>query len=126
MPNISFDIFFQEDIINITASRSGGSAPKIKPAWKVRTAPKLPPKEPPVNPKTAAFGPPKLLKQASPESSKTPSKPSATASKPSTAKPAANPKETPKPKGETNEAAKKPAEAKKTPKLKDQANGKAS
>ncbi|KAI9739364.1 MAG: hypothetical protein M1834_007577 [Cirrosporium novae-zelandiae] len=40
MPNISFDIFFNEDIINLTASRSNG-APKVKPAWKVRSAPKL-------------------------------------------------------------------------------------
>ena len=120
MPNISFDIFFQEDIINITASRSGGSAPKIKPAWKVRSAPKLPPKEPPVDPKVAAFGAPKL-KQPGSDSSKALSKPST-----STAKPAAKSKEAPKANDQANAAAKKPTEAKKVPKLKEQANGKAS
>lgn len=45
MPNISFDIFFDQDFINVSASR-GKTAPKEKPEWKVRTAPKLPPKEP--------------------------------------------------------------------------------
>jgi hypothetical protein len=106
MPNISFDIFFQDDIINITASRSGGSAPKVKPAWKVRTAPKLPPKEP-FEPKTErAFGPPKL-KQAP---------------QPSTAKPKPKEiKEAPK----VEEAAKQPAAPKKIPKLGPAANGKA-
>jgi len=49
MPNISFDIFFDQDFINISASR-GKHAPKAKPEWKVRTAPKLPPKEQPVDP----------------------------------------------------------------------------
>lgn len=44
MPNVSFDIFYDLDFINVTATRSG-AAPKVKPAWKVRTAPKLPPKE---------------------------------------------------------------------------------
>jgi len=44
MPNISFDIFFDQDFINVSASR-GKTAPKAKPEWKVRTAPKLPPKE---------------------------------------------------------------------------------
>ncbi len=43
MPNISFDIFFDKDFINVTATR-GHTAPKAKPEWKVRTAPKLPPK----------------------------------------------------------------------------------
>lgn len=43
MPNISFDVFFDTDFINITATRAQG-APKVKPAWKTRTAPKLPPK----------------------------------------------------------------------------------
>lgn len=43
MPNISFDVFFDKDFINITATR-GQTAPKAKPQWKVRTAPKLPPK----------------------------------------------------------------------------------
>jgi len=43
MPNVSFDIFFDKDFINITATR-GVTAPKAKPEWKVRTAPKLPPK----------------------------------------------------------------------------------
>ncbi|OAP55694.1 hypothetical protein AYL99_09846 [Fonsecaea erecta] len=43
MPNVSFDIFFDKDFINITATR-GQTAPKAKPEWKVRTAPKLPPK----------------------------------------------------------------------------------
>jgi len=44
MPNVSFDIFYDLDFVNVTATRSG-AAPKVKPAWKVRTAPKLPPKE---------------------------------------------------------------------------------
>jgi hypothetical protein len=48
MPNVSFDIFYDLDFINITATRSG-AAPKVKPAWKVRTAPKLPPKEVPAS-----------------------------------------------------------------------------
>lgn len=55
MPNISFDIFFNEDIVNVTASRSQGSAPKVKPGWKTRTAPKLPKKQ---EPKTSAFAKP--------------------------------------------------------------------
>ncbi|MCJ1477469.1 hypothetical protein MMC13_006141 [Lambiella insularis] len=88
MPNISFDIFFQDDIINLTATRSQGSAPKVKPAWKVRTAPKLPPKEP-VQPPTSVFG--KQQKKL----------------------PAPEPKAAPKAKEETS----KPAEAKKIPKL---------
>lgn len=46
MPNVSFDVFFDKDFINITATR-GTTAPKAKPEWKVRTAPKLPPKEKP-------------------------------------------------------------------------------
>lgn len=49
MPNISFDIFFDQDFINVSASR-GKHAPKAKPEWKVRTAPKLPPKEQPEDP----------------------------------------------------------------------------
>ena len=48
MPNVSFDIFYDLDFINITATRSG-AAPKVKPAWKVRQAPKLPPKETPAS-----------------------------------------------------------------------------
>lgn len=88
MPNISFDIFFQDDIINLTATRSAGSAPKVKPAWKVRTAPKLPPKEP-VQPPTSVFAAPKQKKLPAPE------------------------KTAPKAKEES----KKPGEAKKIPKL---------
>ena len=49
MPNISFDIFFDKDFLNISASR-GRIAPKAKPEWKVRSAPKLPPKEIPTDP----------------------------------------------------------------------------
>ena len=49
MPNISFDIFFDKDFVNISASR-GRVAPKAKPEWKVRSAPKLPPKEVPAEP----------------------------------------------------------------------------
>ena len=45
MPNVSFDIFFDQDFINVTATR-GKTAPKAKPEWKVRSAPKLPPKAP--------------------------------------------------------------------------------
>lgn len=48
MPNISFDIFFDQDFINVTATR-GKTAPRAKPEWKVRSAPKLPPKEQPVD-----------------------------------------------------------------------------
>ncbi|MCJ1408846.1 hypothetical protein MMC19_002923 [Ptychographa xylographoides] len=101
MPNISFDIFFQDDIINITASRSQGTAPKVKPAWKVRTAPKLPPKEP-IEPKTAAFGKPNpnKLKELPP------------AKAPDAAKATAKPKEAPQVNGDV----KKP-EVKKIPKL---------
>jgi len=44
MPNISFDVFYDQDFVNFTVSR-GGAAPKAKPAWKIRSAPKLPPKE---------------------------------------------------------------------------------
>ena len=65
MPNISFDIFFNEDVVNITASRSQG-APRVKPAWKVRTAPKLPPRTPPQKP-TAAFGKPQQKALPAPE-----------------------------------------------------------
>lgn len=46
MPNISFDIFYNTDLVNFTVSRSGG-APKVKPDWKVRQAPKLAPKPKP-------------------------------------------------------------------------------
>lgn len=46
MPNISFDIFYNTDLVNLTVSRSGG-APKAKPDWKVRQAPKLAPKPKP-------------------------------------------------------------------------------
>ena len=63
MPNISFDIFFDQDFLNFTATRSGGSAPKVKPAWKVRTAPKLPPKE---QPEANQGGRPTLRKIAPP------------------------------------------------------------
>lgn len=63
MPNISFDIFFNEDVVNITASR-GNSAPKVKPGWKTRVAPKLPPKEPP-QPATAVFAKPSREEESS-------------------------------------------------------------
>jgi hypothetical protein len=56
MPNINFDIFYDTDTINITASR-GTNAPRAKPSWKVRQAPKLPPREPPQPPAAKAFGP---------------------------------------------------------------------
>ena len=46
MPNISFDIFYNTDLINFTISRSGG-APRAKPDWKIRQAPKLAPKPKP-------------------------------------------------------------------------------
>ncbi|EXJ82540.1 hypothetical protein A1O3_06353 [Capronia epimyces CBS 606.96] len=49
MPNVSFDIFFDKDFINVTATR-GYRAPKAKPEWKVRTLPKLPPKAEPEDP----------------------------------------------------------------------------
>ena len=50
MPNISFDIFYDQDILNFTATRAG-AVPKVKPEWKVKSAPKLAPKDVPV-PKT--------------------------------------------------------------------------
>jgi hypothetical protein len=56
MPNISFDIFFDQDFINVTATR-GKTAPRAKPEWKVRSAPKLPPKEQPVDRSGAARPP---------------------------------------------------------------------
>ena len=46
MPNIDLQFFYDQDVFNFTATRSQSGAPKIKPAWKVRTAPKLAPKEP--------------------------------------------------------------------------------
>ena len=116
MPNISFDIFFQDDIINITASRSGGSAPKVKPAWKVRTAPKLPPKEPPLPKAAAAFGSAKAKQIETKQLTET--KP---AVKPKAEKPTPKPKEAAK----ANGIPKKPTEVKKSPKLKDAANAKA-
>ncbi|MCJ1254807.1 hypothetical protein MMC24_002623 [Lignoscripta atroalba] len=94
MPNLSFDIFFTDDVINITASRSQ-NAPKVKPAWKVRTAPKLPPKEPPAPP-TAVFARPRIQDV-------TDDKPASTKKVPKLkdapkAKAAPTPKATPKPK----------------------------
>ena len=80
MPNISFDIFFDKDFVNISAAR-GRTAPKAKPEWKVRTAPKLPPKDVPAEPfstprpaqrekLTASRQPaPKLRDQKKPENS---------------------------------------------------------
>ncbi|KEF57677.1 uncharacterized protein A1O9_05595 [Exophiala aquamarina CBS 119918] len=56
MPNVSFDVFFDKDFINITATR-GITAPKAKPDWKVRTAPKLPPKQTPVDNSTSGRTP---------------------------------------------------------------------
>lgn len=67
MPNITFDIFYDTDIVNITASR-GSKSPKVKPAWKVRTAPKLPPKQPPVPKVQSAFGGPQPRIKELPES----------------------------------------------------------
>lgn len=58
MPNISFDVFFDQDFINVSASR-GKHAPKAKPDWKVRTAPKLPPKEQPADPSGTPRPPPR-------------------------------------------------------------------
>ncbi|MCJ1376845.1 hypothetical protein MMC20_008090 [Loxospora ochrophaea] len=75
MPNISFDIFFNDDVLNFTASRSQG-APKVKPAWKVRSAPKLPPKEPP-KPATSVFAAPKARITELPEPATTKKTPKA-------------------------------------------------
>lgn len=58
MPNLSFDVFFDQDFINISASR-GRNAPKAKPEWKVRTAPKLPPKPEVADSKGTARPPPR-------------------------------------------------------------------
>ncbi|EXJ54052.1 hypothetical protein A1O7_09389 [Cladophialophora yegresii CBS 114405] len=73
MPNVSFDIFFDKDFINITATR-GQTAPKAKPEWKVRSAPKLPPKpvpedhsgqpRPPPREKLTSLRQPQKLQQA--------------------------------------------------------------
>jgi hypothetical protein len=60
MPNISFDIFFDQDFINVTATR-GRTAPKAKPEWKVRSAPKLPPK-PAAPPEPGSVRPPQRPK----------------------------------------------------------------
>ena len=54
MPNLSFDIFYNDDLVNITASRAQG-APKVKPGWKARAAPKISQKEKPTP--QSAFGP---------------------------------------------------------------------
>ena len=64
MPNVSFDVFFDKDFINITATR-GIVAPKAKPEWKVRTAPKLPPKEVPKDPNDHGPRPPQRQKLTS-------------------------------------------------------------
>ena len=107
MPNISFDIFFNDDVINLTASRSQG-APKVKPAWKVRSAPKLPPKEPPAL-ATAVFAPKSKAQTAKPKSlteSKTPSD--------SQASPKLNNKVS-----DSTQGTKSASEPKKIPKLKD-------
>ena len=74
MPNINFDIFYDTDTVNFTASR-GTAAPKVKPAWKVRSAPKLPPKTPPQPRAAAAFGPKQTPSEAGsdkPEKKKAP------------------------------------------------------
>jgi hypothetical protein len=63
MPNINFDIFYDTDTINITASR-GTNAPRAKPSWKIRQAPKLPPREPPQPPAAKAFGPKSTTQQS--------------------------------------------------------------
>ena len=42
MPSAKFDVFWDWDYITVTATRSQG-APKVTPAWKGRTAPKLGP-----------------------------------------------------------------------------------
>jgi len=62
MPNLSFDIFYDQDILNFTATRAG-AVPKVKPEWKVKSAPKLAPKEVP-EPK---YGPrPRIQKVVNP------------------------------------------------------------
>jgi hypothetical protein len=63
MVRLSGDLDIGVDFVNLTFSWPQG-APKVKPAWKVRTAPKLPPKpkalpasstgRPPVRPKINA------------------------------------------------------------------------
>jgi hypothetical protein len=73
MPNINFDIFYDLDTVNFTASR-GTAAPKVKPAWKVRSAPKLPPKEPPQPRVAQAFGPKKTSSESGSASSDAPKK----------------------------------------------------
>ena len=99
MPNISLDIFFDQDILNVTATRSR-TTPRVKPAWKVRTAPKLPLPEGP-DPKTKHFGPQKLQgapKTAASKPNSTPaaSKPAASADKPAEGQPKKLPKLPPK------------------------------
>lgn len=43
MPSAKVDFVWDWDFLNVTVTRSQG-APKVTPAWKGRTAPKLPPK----------------------------------------------------------------------------------
>lgn len=118
MPNISFDVFFDTDFINITATRAQG-APKAKPAWKTRSIPKLAPKplpppskdsprppkltgprvtelpedEPAPKPKAKAAAP-KVKQAETPDTDSAP-KPKAAAPKKDAPKPKAAPKATP-------------------------------
>ena len=71
MPNISFDIFFDQDIINLTATRSGSGAPKVKPGWKVKTAPKLAARE---GPRPTTISRPRITDVSEPTKAATKSK----------------------------------------------------
>ena len=106
MPNLSLDIFFDNDIINVTASRAK-ETPRVKPAWKVRSAPKLPKIEGP-DQKTRHFG---AKPKAEPPASTSPQAASAKAAGKGGAPKASAPKtDAPKP------AASKPAASKAAPK----------
>ncbi len=94
MPNLSFDVFYNADILNFTATRSQG-APKPKPDWKVRTAPKLAAKPKPTP--ESAFGLPKQIESAD-EAPKPPKSVNGAVKQGPKPAPKEAPKETPKPK----------------------------
>lgn len=57
MGNFKVDVDYDLDFLNITLTRSQ-AVPKVTPAWKVRLAPKLPPKQPKALPAASVHKPP--------------------------------------------------------------------
>ena len=57
MPNFKVDVDYDLDFLNVTFTRSHG-VPKVTPAWKVRTAPKLGPPKSKALPEKSSFRPP--------------------------------------------------------------------